>query len=183
MAVRYSYFNSRVIDCDRWIDSWVENLQQRIGDDLAFSWLGNKWIQSWIGLILTDDSRIELNPCSSELELSWILADLVPNESKVEMAFLVAVKNWIVSSCVVFYCRKESKWIESKPLFRESKWIENPKIGESYRSDPYTSSHPYSWLFADIVFMTSAHVVFDTRQRQSEFFAHIHKALLVVWWN
>ena len=41
----------------------------------------------------------------------------------------------------------------------------------------------HSWLFAGIVFMTSTHVVFDTRQRQSGFFAHIHKALLVVWWD
>ena len=102
---------------------------------VAFGWLGTKWIQSWIGLILTNESRIELNLCSSELELSWISADLVPNESRVESAFLVAVKNWIESSCVVFYCWKESEWIESKLLFRESKWIKNPKIGESYKSD------------------------------------------------
>ena len=79
---------------------------------VAFGWLGTKWIQSWIGLILTNESRIELNLCSSELELSWISADLVPNESRVELAFLVAVKNWFESSCVVFYCWKESRWIQ-----------------------------------------------------------------------
>ena len=79
--------------------------------------------------------RVELKLCSSELELSWISADLVPNESRVELAFLVAVKNWFESSCVVFYCWKESRWIESKLLFTETKWIKNPKIGESYKSD------------------------------------------------
>ena len=57
-------------------------------------------------MILTDESRIELNLGSSELKLIWISADLLRNESRVESAFLVTVKNCIESSCVVFIVEK-----------------------------------------------------------------------------